>query len=138
MSSYVSQELRRMVEARAFDRCEYCLTHVDDALVGCEVDHIISEKHGGLTIAENLAFSCAYCNRRKGTDVGSVTAIGQFVRFFNPRTDTWHEHFAVRRARIESVTEIGWVTVKVLGLNEPDRVEERAILQAAKRFPSKG
>jgi len=39
---------------------------------GCEVDHILSRKHGGATELSNLALSWARCNRAKGTDIGSV------------------------------------------------------------------
>jgi 5-methylcytosine-specific restriction endonuclease McrA len=95
MSSYVSAALRRLVAVRADLLCEYCLVHEDDAVFGCEVDHIISEKHGGATDAGNLAYACAFCNRAKGSDIGSIVpGTGHFVRFFNPRTDRWAEHFA--------------------------------------------
>ena len=72
MSSYVSAALRRLVAVRADFLCEYCLVHEDDAVFGCELDHIISEKHGGATDAGNLAYACAFCNRAKGSDIGSV------------------------------------------------------------------
>ena len=86
MTSYVSAELRRLVATRARGLCEYCLIHESDTFVGCQVDHLISEKHGGLTIETNLAFACAFCNRYKGTDIGSVTQeTGEFLRFYNPR-----------------------------------------------------
>jgi 5-methylcytosine-specific restriction endonuclease McrA len=44
-TTYISEGLRRLVIARADRLCEYCLLHEDDAYFGCEVDHIISEKH---------------------------------------------------------------------------------------------
>src|SRR4051794_20447345 len=47
--TYISTGLRRRVAARADGLCEYCLIHGDDTFYGCQVDHIISEKHGGLT-----------------------------------------------------------------------------------------
>jgi len=72
MTTYISSALRQLVATRAQHLCEYCLIHEDDAFFGCEVDHIISEKHDGQTEAENLAFACAFCNRSKGSDVGSV------------------------------------------------------------------
>ncbi len=56
MSSYVSADLRRLVASRAYHVCEYCLIHESDTYLGCHIDHIISEKHGGLTEAENLCF----------------------------------------------------------------------------------
>jgi len=74
MSSYVSTELRRQVVGRAAGLCEYCMIHESDTYLGCQVDHIVSEKHGGPTISENLAYACVFCNRAKGSDVGSVTA----------------------------------------------------------------
>ena len=52
--TYISAELRRLAVVRADGLCEYCLIHEDDTFFGCEIDHIISEKHGGLTVAENL------------------------------------------------------------------------------------
>jgi hypothetical protein len=58
------------------------------------------------------------------------------VRLFNPRTDRWNEHFALEE-RIHSITpltEIGAVTVRILGLNDPDRVLERRFLHAAGRY----
>lgn len=57
---------------RADHLCEYCLIHEDNTFFGCQVDHIISEKHGGATALDNLAYACAVCNRAKGSDVGSV------------------------------------------------------------------
>lgn len=67
MTSYVPAELRRLVEERARNICEYCLIHVDDTFFGCQVDHIIAEKHGGLTVDDNLSLACTFCNRAKGS-----------------------------------------------------------------------
>jgi hypothetical protein len=136
MSSYVGAELRRLVEARASHRCEYCGIHREDAYFGCEVDHIISEKHGGATEAGNLAYACAWCNWLKGTDLGSIAPkSGVLVRFYHPRTDQWADHFRLSGATIVPLTEIGEVTASILGLNRDDRREERAILQAMGRYP---
>jgi hypothetical protein len=74
MSSYISAALRRLVATRAEYLCEYCLIHEEDTFFGCEVDHIISEKHGGQTEADNLAYACAFCNRSKGSDSVSTFA----------------------------------------------------------------
>jgi 5-methylcytosine-specific restriction endonuclease McrA len=69
MTSYISADLRQLVASRAAHRCEYCLIDEDDTYLGCQVDHIISEKHGGPTLADNLAYACAFCNRAKGSDM---------------------------------------------------------------------
>ncbi|MCI0359797.1 MAG: HNH endonuclease [Planctomycetaceae bacterium] len=136
MTTYISVELRTLVQTRARGLCEYCLIHSRDTYVGCQVDHIISEKHHGLTIAENLALACAFCNRAKGSDIGSVAATnGQFTRFFNPRTDAWLDHFAMQGALIIPRTAVGEVTALILAFNSLDRLLERQELLAKRRYP---
>ena len=138
MSSYVGVELRRLVIVRAKRVCEYCLIHEDDTFFGCEVDHVISEKHGGLTEAENLAFACFNCNRRKGSDVGSITSITrEFVRLFNPRTDRWADHFFLDEVMINGKTDNGDVTARLLGFNDIDRTIERSALRDVGRYPTR-
>ncbi len=105
-------------------------------LAGCEVDHVISRKHGGITDLSNLAFSCARCNRAKGTDVGSISrSTGAFVRFFNPRIEPWREHFTLDGAHIVGLTEVGQVTIQLLRLNDEERIVERADLQLIGEYP---
>ncbi|MBI2182409.1 MAG: HNH endonuclease [Deltaproteobacteria bacterium] len=137
MSSYINAALRQLVATRADYLCEYCLIHEEDSFFGCEVDHIISEKHGGQTEAENLAYACAFCNRSKGSDVGSlVQRTGAFVRFFNPRTDRWADHFALDRVTIIALSDVGEVTVRILDLNNSERLFERQALQVIGKYPS--
>ena len=137
MTRYINEEIRQAVMQRANFICEYCLIHEDEAYVGCEVDHVISLKHGGATEFENLAYACLRCNRHKGSDVGSIHwPTGQFVRFFNPRLDGWPDHFQLRGAEIVPLTEIGGVTARIFGFNDPKRLEERAALVKAGLYPS--
>lgn len=90
MSVYVGAGLRRLLAERAGHRCEYCLIREEDTFFGCEVDHIVSTKYGGATTEDNMAYACTVCNRRKGSDFGSLTRrTGELVRFFNPWTDAW-------------------------------------------------
>lgn len=136
MSSYVPESLRRLVIARAEGLCEYCLIHEEDTFFGCEVDHIISEKHGGPTNAENLAYACFVCNHKKGSDIGSILWRSKtLVRLFNPRTDLWNEHFLLKEFRLEPISDVGEVTARLLGLNEVERVIERQVLGKRKRYP---
>lgn len=137
MSSYVPAALRRRVASRAHGVCEYCLISEDDSFLGCQVEHVISEKHGGATAAENLAYACVFCNRYKGPDLGSIhPGTGTLVRFFNPRADRWSAHFEIEGPRIKPLTDIGEVTVRILAVNHPDRLLEREQLTAVRRFPS--
>jgi hypothetical protein len=136
MPDSVGRALRRQVAERAGGRCEYCLTPEWILLAGCEVDHVISRKHDGNTDPSNLAFSCARCNRAKGSDVGSVlSATGQYCRMFNPRIDCWEEHFGIAGARLLARTDIAEVTVRILRLNDQERMAERALLQQIGEYP---
>jgi 5-methylcytosine-specific restriction endonuclease McrA len=65
MARWISTELRQTIADRARELCEYCLIAEADTFYGCEVDHIISLKHGGSTEPDNLAYACALCNRAK-------------------------------------------------------------------------
>ncbi len=136
--TYIPVELRRAVILRAEKLCEYCLIHEDDTFFGCQVDHIIAEKHSGETSFDNLALACTNCNRAKGSDLGTLVN-GVLVRFFNPRSDIWAEHFTLGHDGITIVakSEIGLATVRILALNTNDRLLEREMLQEAHRFPTK-
>lgn len=135
MADTISQQFRRQIRTRARGRCEYCLVLESWLLAGCEVDHIVSRKHGGGTELSNLALSCARCNRAKGSDIGSIhPASGAFIRFFNPRLDRWADHFVMEGPRIVGLTPTGQVTVTLLRFNEDERLLERTLLQQAGRL----
>jgi hypothetical protein len=74
----------------------------------------------------NLALTCMRCNRRKGPNVGSFDPeTGELAPFYNPRTQAWNAHFKLEGALIQPLTPEGRVTVKILRLNDLDRLEER-------------
>jgi hypothetical protein len=125
MARWISAELRQTVADRAKQLCEYCLIAEADTFYGCEVDHIISLKHGGSSEPDNLAYACVLCNRAKGSDIGSISITGEYTRFFNPRTDQWSEHFRLEGPTIRSLTSIGEVTARILGFNGSARLHER-------------
>lgn len=136
MTTRPSAELRRRVIERAGSLCEYCLLHQDFAASSHQVDHVISEKHGGATSPDNLALSCTVCNRRKGSDVASIDPLtGLVVPLFNPRTQNWSEHFKFDGVRIVGLTAEGRATVQLLQLNCFERLVERSELMRAGRFP---
>ncbi len=135
--TYVSTALRQLVKTRANGLCEYCLIHEEDTYFGCQVDHIISEKHGGSTEENNLAYACSYCNRSKGSDIGSIVfQTEQFSRFFNPRIDLWTNHFRLEGVEIVTLTPIGEVTARILDFNHVDRLIERQELAGLGQYPS--
>ena len=129
--------LREQVRHRARQVCEYCLLHEDDGMHGFQVDHVISEKQDGPTEEHNLAFCCPFCNRAKGSDIAGRAEDG-LVRLFNPRIDHWAEHFAMEGERIVALSNVGAVTVRLLGFNDPHRLALRKELMTAGLFPSAG
>jgi len=139
MNSDISAELRQIVAARANHVCEYCLLAEEDAYFRFQVEHIISRKHGGSSEIDNLTLACVFCNLHKGTDIASLIPIrNELVRFYNPRSDRWSEHFALNQTLIESLTAIGQVTIRILQMNHHDRMVEREILKRRGRYPSEG
>ena len=118
------------------------LIHEDDTFFGCEVDHIISEKHAGPTEDGNLAYACLFCNRNKGSDIGSILpplSSGIFVRFYNPRTDRWSEQFGLDEAdglTIRPRTDVREATARILAFNTDERLLERQALRAVGRYPT--
>ena len=137
MSDYLSPETGRVVANRANRICEYCLIAEEDAYFRFQVEHIISRKHGGSSELENLALACVFCNRHKGSDIASLSSeTGELVRFYNPQIDRWLEHFSLHDVVIQSLTEIGEVTARVLQMNRDDQVLERQILNRRGRYPN--
>lgn len=135
MSRYISVVLRKLVTERANYICEYCLAYEGFSFVKFQIEHIISLKHGGLTHEDNLALSCFTCNNNKGTDIGSIIEKGDFIRFYNPRKDIWQAHFELKGNYILPKTDIAFVTAKILGFNELERLEERQAFMDAGHFP---
>ncbi len=136
MTTRPTAELRRQVVDRARNCCEYCLLAQDLAASSHQVDHVIAEKHGGQTTLDNLALSCTVCNRRKGSDIGSVDPeTGDLLPLFNPRTQQWSDNFMLDGAHIVGLTNVGRTTVAFLQLNAVERLMERDALIRTGRYP---
>lgn len=137
MSNPVTPETRQIVASRANSICEYCLIAEEDAYFRFQIEHIISRKHGGSSELENLAFACVFCNRHKGSDIASLKpGTNELVRFYNPRTDRWREHFQLNGVVIDSLTEIGEATARILQMNHDDQLLEREVLTRRRRYPN--
>jgi hypothetical protein len=128
-TTHIPSALRRQVRQRARECCEYCLISESMAWAFHTIDHIIAEKHGGTTVADNLALACAICNARKGTDLVSIDEQTGFIEaLFHPRRDRWSDHFRLAHGRIEPLSATGRATARLLRLNDPQRVQERELL----------
>lgn len=124
--TYINSYLRRLVQERAKNKCEYCLMSDKFSFFPHEIDHIIAEKHGGKTEEDNLAYTCWRCNRYKGSDLGSYDRLTkEFSFLFHPRKQPWLEHFMFENFKIVGLTPEGRTTVILLKLNQEDRLAER-------------
>lgn len=130
------QALIALVWARASDACEYCQLPQSLSSIPFEIDHIIAQKHGGTSQADNLALSCFYCNSYKGPNIAGFHAgAGRVLRLYHPRKDRWERHFRWNGPELEGRTGIGLVTIAVLSINHPDAVVVRASLLEEGVFP---
>lgn len=135
MPTDISAELRQFVADRARHRCEYCLLPEKVSLYKHEPDHIVPRQHGGETTENNLALSCLRCNRHKGPNIGSYDPeTGALTPFFNPRQQSWSDHFRFKGPEILPLTAVARVTLKILHINDDSRIREREALQKAGLF----
>ena len=131
----MNEALRKRVAKRAGARCEYCLYPEAFSLVPHQLDHVIPRQHGGEDGADNLAFSCATCNRVKGPNLASIDPeTKQITPLFHPRTQAWQEHFGLEDVRIVGLTPEGRATVSLLKLNDEMRLRERRMLLAREQL----
>ncbi len=138
MSTYIPADLRRQVRADAGRRCGYCLS--PEMLMGIplEIEHILPEVAGGLTVRENLWRACHSCNKFKGgrsefTDPVTNT----LVPLFNPRFQRWREHFqwSSEGTLIIGLTPCGRATIEALQMNNEYIVEARHLWVIASWHP---
>jgi hypothetical protein len=90
-----------------------------------QVDHIDPDGDDGL---DNLCLACWNCNnhKRKATLVKD-SASGDTVRLYNPRTQSWVDHFEwiEDTTLIHGLTPIGRATIMRLKMNRPSLVIAR-------------
>jgi hypothetical protein len=127
---HIPKALRERVATRAGFRCGYCRT--SSFLVGTlfEIDHIVPESFGGKTEEDNLWLACPTCNGHKSDRTWALDSVsGETVRLFDPRNQTWTEHFAWSEAgdEIIGLTPTGRATAEALHLNRPVLVYARCL-----------
>ncbi|MGH9800355.1 MAG: HNH endonuclease [Blastocatellia bacterium] len=118
--SYIPAKVRRNIASAARYRCGYCLSGQDIMGIRLHIEHIIPQAHGGPTIAENLWLACPLCNGFKGAQTHAIDPeTGDQVPLFNPRTQSWGEHFSWNEDGIEIIgqTPVGRATTRALQLN---------------------
>ncbi len=125
----MDETLRSQVWARAGSRCEYCQLPHGCSTLSFQLDHIISLKHHGPTLLDNLALACFYCNTHKGPNLAGFELDQRVItRLFHPRRDIWTEHFRWNGAVLLGLSPVGRVTIDVLNINLAERIEHRRLL----------
>ncbi len=126
----ISEKLRQQVIVQADYRCEYCKTSSRLTGIPLVMEHILPRSLGGMDDRENLAASCYRCNEFKGAKTHAVDPeTGQLVTLFNPRSQTWTDHFTWVNGgtHIAGMTPTAQATVRALRLNNENIIEARAI-----------
>jgi hypothetical protein len=125
----VSERLREQVSQADHNRCTYCQTSEANCGIPLTIDHIQPISKDGATSFENLCLACRACNEFKAalTEVTDPLT-GETVPIFNPRTQSWSEHFrwSADATRIELLTTNGRATIITLRMNREAILVTRA------------
>ena len=132
----MDEELIRLIWRRAHHCCEYCQLPQAHSQLLFEIDHIIARKHAGVSTVNNLALTCFYCNRFKGSNIaGRDPRSRRIVPLFNPRRHKWNRHFRWKGSLLVGRTPAGRATIAVLNINDPEARAIRAALISGGLFP---
>jgi len=124
----IAKALREQIAAEAGHRCGYCLTPQEHTAMPMEIEHISPRASGGPTTQDNLWLACPLCNGHKAAQThGTDPLSGEQTPLFNPRRQTWREHFAWSRdgTHIVGLTACGRASVVALQLNNEYLVKAR-------------
>lgn len=117
-----------LVARRAGHICEYCRAPEAVFNLPFEVEHIVPLSRGGQADENNLALSCRSCNLYKSDAVSAFDETTETtIRFFNPRTDNWAEHFVLDKetGEIKGITAIAKATIPRLRINSNAQLTAR-------------
>ena len=120
---------RDSVIERAGNACEYCrLPQSAQPFVTFHVDHVVATQHRPDDSLDNLCLACQSCNLRKGTNLTTIDLVtDEVVRVFDPRNDTWSDHFEIVDYIIIGKTDVGRSTARLIAMNDPSRIELRQL-----------
>lgn len=120
----------RRVREAARHRCGYCLSPQHLVMARLEVEHIVPLARGGTDDEENLWLACPICNGHKSDKIEAADPVtGATVPLFNPRMQSWWEHFAWTSDGLQIIgrTPVGRATVIALHLaDDPDAITVRS------------
>ncbi len=92
------------------------------------LDRIVPGQHGGKYEPDNIAYACHLCNRKKGPNLSGLDPdTEKMTRLFNPRIDSWEDHFRFDSFRIIGTSKIGKATAAVLDMNAAEQLRLRKV-----------
>ena len=134
----INKALRQRLAQAPGYRCGYCQTQERVSGIPLTIEHLTPRSLGGSDDEENLWLLCRLCNEAKGVLVSAPNPdTGATEPLFNPRTQTWREHFRWSTAGDELIglTPTGRATIAALALNSHFRVRTRRLWVEAGYHP---
>lgn len=84
----------RRIRVSANNRCGYCLSPQHLVMARLEIEHIVPLAKGGTDEESNLWLACPICNSHKSDKSSAIDPdTNTTVSLFNPRKDSWWDHF---------------------------------------------
>lgn len=126
------------VATRARHRCEYCRAPEEIFNFRFEIEHVAPQAAGGSDDVDNLALACRACNAYKSVFVTGIDPESRReVYLFNPRKESWQEHFQfdLQTYTIQGRTACGRATVERLCFNEDYQCAARVRWVLLELFP---
>lgn len=134
----IPDRIQLQVRERANYLCEYCHANERWQYVRFTVDHVVPVSLGGKDNLDNLTLACFHCNRHKTNRLTAIEPESQTeVSLFNPRQDSWQEHFiwSMDGLSIVGISLTGKATVVALLLNRERVIPIRAADREIGRHP---
>jgi 5-methylcytosine-specific restriction endonuclease McrA len=134
----ILDRIQLQVRERANYLCEYCHANEQWQYVRFTVDHVFPVSLGGSDSLDNLTLACFHCNRHKTNRLTAIEPESQIeVPLFNPRQDSWPEHFiwSMDGLSIMGISLTGKATVVTLLLNRERVIPIRAADREIGRHP---
>jgi hypothetical protein len=134
----ISKDLNAKIREQAKHRCEYCLVPQKLLSYKLEIEHLLPRGKGGKSVEENLWLACRQCNLSKGIKTHGFDSVTyKRVKLFNPREQSWSEHFVWSddQTSIIGKTTFGRATVSALLLNNDWQRTAREFWKLTGIFP---
>jgi hypothetical protein len=129
---------KKLVKERVRNCCEYCFAQAKFSADNFVIEHILAVVLGGTDDPDNLALSCQCCNNFKYTAISALDPLSNtLASLYNPRIDTWHEHFVWSDNKLEiiGISPTGRATVYRLRLNRKGLLNLRRVLKNEGEHP---